>query len=580
MKQVRTGVLAILGVTIGGVMMLSTHSIKSAAKTRIISHQALKTRANTRNVEPTGKAGLYSKPSALQGEKQLLSKKAMKQMDRSEDPGDYFRAYRMAKTNTNSVYYKVVSFDGRYRGWVYGGKKVNRFAKGLHRADTYDEVPLSTVEKTAAYYFTDPGTKHVTWRAPYGTTYKPAKAVLSTMPYAKDTLTLKSAVKREKGDDVYYYVGNARHPEMNGWIYSKAVAVKKDVDQSESTSSSTGKPVEPASPGSNAVQPAPNSPGSSGGGTITLTGLFSHTDASVLKNAVSPETDQAIVSKVQKQYREAVIANLPEPFHYDSSMSLAELSKKLGHGQHFTLDNGRRYVVVVNPASRTLVTLVPQSQVKWLNVQTAVSGLDSGLLGMLLNDDLKRQVQSAANLYYKLNYLGSLVILSPMSDKTVKQLLGDGRQLKINIESFFEELPITVRFDIGVTITRDANGISAVTVDLKLDPDSLKVPTPANPAKCRLDIDVSQLELNFWEVPLAKGAIKLFYPMRYPYYDKIPQEMSPDKIRRVLGNGKTITIDQSGIKANLTMAVDVSQEAGLSKSVIVKVTADKLAENK
>ena len=147
---------------------------------------------------------------------------------------------------------------------------------------------------------------------------------------------------------------------------------------------------------------------------------------------MTQETDKGIVSKVQKAYKNNVIKDLVEPFQYDQSMALATVSQKLGHGKRFTAEGGRNYVVVVSPTASSIVKLVPYTQVKWLNPKAAVSGLDGGILGMLVNEELKKQIQTAANLYYKLNYLGSLVIMSPMSDETVKSLLGDGKQLSIN----------------------------------------------------------------------------------------------------------------------------------------------------
>ncbi|WP_263849826.1 hypothetical protein [Lentilactobacillus parafarraginis] len=38
--------------------------------------------------------------------------------------------------------------------------------------------------------------------------------------------------------------------------------------------------------------------------------------------------------------------------------------------------------------------------------------------------------------------------------------------------------------------------------------------------------------------------MKVFYPTRYPYFDKIDKGMDPAKIKRVLGNGQTTYIDQ------------------------------------
>ncbi|MGP3640918.1 hypothetical protein [Lentilactobacillus hilgardii] len=579
-KEIKRGGLWIgaCAVTFASMLLLVIQPVQGS-KVKVTSNKVLTTKVSKRNVEPTGKAGLYTKPSALKGDKLVLSRKTMKKMDHSENANHYLRAYRVAKTNQNQVYYKVVSFDGKHRGWVYGGQKTNRFSGGLHAVKTYRELALTAEEKTATYQFTNPGTRHVTWRAPYGTTYKPTKVVKSLAPYANDTLTVKSVVEREKGDEIYYYIASQEHPGINGWIQGKAVEPAFDTSSNQpgstlpEQSASGQKPTAPTSTPSPDTS-SPEKPG----GTLNYSGTFSSTDAKVYKNAFSQETDQSVISKVQKSYKEQVIKGLSEPFNYDQNMSLVEIATKLGHGKRFTAEGGRNYAVIVNPTGSSLVTLIPYSQIKWINAKAAVSGLDSGILGMLINDELKAQIQSAANLYYKVNYLGSLVIMSPMSDSTVKRLLGDGKQLSINVEQFFEELPITVKFDIGVKIDRDDNGITAVNVDLKLDPESLKVPDPENPVKCQLNVDVKQLGLGTFPSIAAQAAIRVFYPIRYPYYNKIDQSMSPDKIKRVLGHGQTIQVNQSGIKANLTMAVDVSQENGVSKNVTVKVVATKLTE--
>ncbi|MFD1124652.1 GW dipeptide domain-containing protein [Lentilactobacillus raoultii] len=559
---------------VGGALILSDRSVE-AAKTKITHHKALKTKVNRRNVEPTGKAGLYTKPSALTGEKQVLSKKTMKKMDRSENPDHYFRAYRVAKTNRQQVYYKVVSFDGKYRGWVYGGKKINQFSGGVSRAETYHEVGLTAEQRQKTYRFANPGTHHVTWRVPETTTYKPTKVINSTTPYAGDSLSIKSAVEQEKGDLVYYYVASKQHPQINGWINSKALTLKTAGQSTvpDNAGSSTPAPVPTPS-----EQPPTTNPGSSNGGSLNYSGSFKYTDAKVMKNAFSQETDQAMIDKVQKSYKEAIIKNLPEPFKYDQSMSLVEVANKLGHGKRFTAEGGRNYMVVVNPTVQSLVTLVPYSQIKWINPKAEVSGLNTGFIGMFLNDELKSQIQTAVNLLYKVNYLGSLVIMSPMSDNTVKNLLGDGKQLTINVETFFEELPIKLKFDISVKIDRDDNGISGVNVDLKLDPASLIVPDPANPANCQMDVDSKALGLSGFKDTLFKAAVKVFYSIRYPYYNKIDQSMNPEKVKRVLGHGKTIAIDQAGVKANLTMQVDVEQAGGSVKNVSVKTIATKPTE--
>ncbi len=575
--MLKTGLLFVAGVALLGGLAYGQAQDTAAAKTRVISNRALKTNGEKRNVEATGHAGLYTKASALTGEKTVASKRTMEKLDQSTNPEDYLRAYRVAKTNRGQVYYKVVSFDGDYRGWVYGGKKVNRFAGGVSQADTTKELPLASAEKNQTYEFSSPGTKNVTWRAAYGSNYKPQKVVQTTKPYADDDLQIKSAVQLRKGGSVYYYVASSQHPKVNGWVYSKAVR-----PQNEAESSVT--PESPSIPETSVTPEVPgqseNNQGNQGGPSLSYSGSFSHTDALVYKNANSQETDKAVIEKVQKTYKENVIKSLPEPFKYDQSMPIEQVYSKLGHGKRFVAEGGRNYVVVADPTASSPVKLIPYTAVKWINPGTNVGGLDTGILSWVLNDDLKSKISTGINLLYKANYLGSLVIMSPMSDSTVKSLLGDGKTLKLNVEPFFEQFPLVIKFDIKVNIERDDNGIKAVKVDLTLDPESLKAPKPENPANHSLNIKMGD-GFSFVEKLAIQAGVRLLYPQGFPYYNNIDQKMSVDKIKRVLGDGMKLPIDQeiSGqqIKADLEISVDVVQEGGLSKDVKVTVAANKPA---
>lgn len=80
------------------------------------------------------------------------------------------------------------------------------------------------------------------------------------------------------------------------------------------------------------------------------------------------------------------------------------------------------------------------------------------------------------------------------------------------------------------------------------------------------------------ESHLGEISVKVFYPTRYPYFDKIDKGMDPAKIKRVLGNGQTTYIDQANVKANLTPVVEVVQKGNQVESVSVNVVVTKPAE--
>lgn len=139
--------LAVL--SLGSVTAIST-TANAASKAKVTSDVTLKTAAESRNVEAIGTNALYSKPGTVKGAKRVASKTTMKKMANSKKSADYFRAYRVAQTNRGTVYYKVVSMDGKYRGYIYGGKDIKAFAGGIKSADT--TTTASMPAKTTGYH--------------------------------------------------------------------------------------------------------------------------------------------------------------------------------------------------------------------------------------------------------------------------------------------------------------------------------------------------------------------------------------------------------------------------------------------
>ncbi|QMU09281.1 hypothetical protein H3M12_12285 (plasmid) [Levilactobacillus suantsaii] len=213
---------AVLGLAGLSAVTTTTASAKSYATAG--AYSKLTTDATKRNVEATGTHALYTKPGTVKGAKIVASKATMAKLASSKKSADYFRAYGVKTTNRGSVYYRVVTMDQKYRGYVYGGKVADTFGGGIKAAETTTaNTTDSTIGKTVT--FTNPGTKHVTWTAPKYTQYKSgaSKVVKNTTPFAGDTLKVTKAETKTREGSLYYYVEDQQNPTVNGWIYSKAV---------------------------------------------------------------------------------------------------------------------------------------------------------------------------------------------------------------------------------------------------------------------------------------------------------------------------------------------------------------------
>lgn len=225
--------LGLAALSFAGVAAVSTTaSAKSYATAG--AYSTLKTDATKRNVEATGTNALYSKPGTVKGAKVVASKATMAKLASSKKSADYFRAYGVKTTNRGSVYYRVVTMDGKYRGYIYGGKSDTAFAGGIKSANTTTENTTdANIGKTV--YFANPGKTNVTWTAPKYTQYKATKNVTNTTPFAGDSLKVTKAATKTREGSLYYYVEDATHPSVSGWIYSKAVTTDTKVAFNQAT---------------------------------------------------------------------------------------------------------------------------------------------------------------------------------------------------------------------------------------------------------------------------------------------------------------------------------------------------------
>lgn len=167
----------------------------------------------SRNVVPTGGNALYTKPGTVKGARVIASKTTMGNLANSKKSSDFFRAYSIVSTNRGSVYYKVVSFDGHYRGWVYGGKSTTKFDGGITPATT---TKSATMPSTTTGYTIADASKNTIWTAPKNTQYKAAKI---TGFDSTDTFTVTGAETKSREGSLYYQVKDDQKPSVTGWIY-------------------------------------------------------------------------------------------------------------------------------------------------------------------------------------------------------------------------------------------------------------------------------------------------------------------------------------------------------------------------
>ncbi|KWU39938.1 hypothetical protein AV935_09400 [Levilactobacillus brevis] len=219
---------AVLGLAGLSAVTTTTASAKSYATAGAYTALADK----SQNVTVTGTNAIYSKPGTVKGAKVVASKKTVAKLAASKKSSDTFYAYGTKTTNRGSVYYKIVTMDKKYRGYIYGGKTAGTFAGGIKTTET---MTKATMPKETTVYFANPGTTNVTWTAPKNTDIHAKKNVINTTPFAGDQLTITDAATKTKEGSLYYYVKDATHPSISGWIYSGAVTADSSVAYNQAT---------------------------------------------------------------------------------------------------------------------------------------------------------------------------------------------------------------------------------------------------------------------------------------------------------------------------------------------------------
>jgi hypothetical protein len=159
-----------------------------------------------------------------------------------------FRAYRVATTNRGSVYYKVVSFDGTYRGWIYGGKTTDAFGGGIA---SYATTKTATAPASDATYKLSAATSDTAntlfFKEPSYTQYKVGRAkvngtvLASTSAYKDSTFTFGAAKTTSREGDTYYQIASVDGSTTNGLVgaWVKASNVSQTNAEPEATSANS-----------------------------------------------------------------------------------------------------------------------------------------------------------------------------------------------------------------------------------------------------------------------------------------------------------------------------------------------------
>ncbi|MCK8607391.1 hypothetical protein [Apilactobacillus ozensis] len=164
-----------------------------------------------------GNNAIYTKPGTVKGARVVASKSDVKSVANSSK--GYFMAYGEAKTSKGAHYYKVVSFDHKYRGWVYAGS-----AKKVDATTTSTDVPSNNL------VYLKSNVSNTLWDAPKYSAFKTTKLANNNSAIANDQYKVDKAVKLNREGWTYYHVTNQANPSYSGWVWAGATNDAKPTD--------------------------------------------------------------------------------------------------------------------------------------------------------------------------------------------------------------------------------------------------------------------------------------------------------------------------------------------------------------
>ncbi|UDM31987.1 hypothetical protein [Lentilactobacillus laojiaonis] len=230
---------------LGFVAAASSIDANAASTVKVTSNVHL---SKNVNVNTTGKNGIYTKAGTLKGARVLADTSEAKRINKSDSGQDNVLAYRMATTNRGSVYYKVVTFDKSYRGWIYGGKTKNSFGGGLTKYTTFKTGSVSSDDSNKKFYIKTPGTANdnqsTTYTAPAWTEMGKGRTVTDSSKYANDELTITKLGTRTREGDTWVYVTDSENPSFNGWILRSGLTTTNSGSSVDATDGITIKYVD------------------------------------------------------------------------------------------------------------------------------------------------------------------------------------------------------------------------------------------------------------------------------------------------------------------------------------------------
>ncbi|EEI19739.1 S-layer protein [Lentilactobacillus hilgardii] len=240
-KSLFAGLAALSFVAVAGAANAQTASAKTYAK--VTSNKALTSDATTRNVTFNGTNALYTKAGTLKGAKVVATTTTTKALANAQTGKANLRAYRVATTNRGSVYYKVVSFDKQYRGWVYGGKSTSAFAGGVASYATTKDATAPASTNNYKLNSTSTTANTTLFKAPAWSQYKVGRAVVdgktltSTDAYKDAVLTFNKAVTTSREGDTWYQVASVNNSTSDGLVGAWVKA--SDVNQTNAQPTAT-----------------------------------------------------------------------------------------------------------------------------------------------------------------------------------------------------------------------------------------------------------------------------------------------------------------------------------------------------